>query len=182
MVPLVAVDGIEDVLRGPVIEGDGVLAGHDGVGPVRGRGRIAGERPVGDPDGVHDVEDRGVDGDHHLAAGLAEAAVVTEARLAVRHRDQAVHVLEGPGDLRAARVVVLEDGDVDELEVRVVGRPVPDPFPELDAAAPGRREAGVRDVLEAPVAVRGVVAGPDEASPGSGREGTPRPGNPGRGC
>ena len=61
--------------------------------------------------------------------------------------------------------MVLEDRDVDELEVRAVGRAVPDPFPEFDPPAAGRRETGIGDVLVAPVPLGLVLAGADERAP-----------------
>ena len=46
-----------------------------------------------------------------------------------------------------------------------MGRPVPDPFAELDAPAARRRETRIRDVLVGPVAVGRVLGRADEVPP-----------------
>ena len=53
--------------------------------------------------------------------------------------------------------MMLEDRHIDQLEFLRVAASLPQALPQLDATAPGRREAGIRHVFIDPIAIGNVV-------------------------
>jgi hypothetical protein len=71
---------------------------------------------------------------------------MARAGLAVVHGENAIDMLERAGHAGAA--VVLEHGDIDQLDVGRKGRAGPAPPVQVDAVAAGSGEAGIGDGRE----------------------------------